>query len=30
LLKYCVLGICYIVLLSLGVAFTMLLSLVWA
>ena len=30
LLKYCVLGICYVVLLSLGVAFTMLVSLVWA
>ena len=30
LLKYCVLGVCYVVLLSLGVAFTMLVSLVWA
>jgi hypothetical protein len=30
MLKYCVLGICYVVLLSLGVAFTMLVSLVWA
>jgi hypothetical protein len=29
-LKYCVLGVCYVVLLSLGVAFTMLVSLVWA
>jgi hypothetical protein len=29
-LKYCVLGMCYVVLLSLGVAFTMLVSLVWA
>jgi hypothetical protein len=28
-LKYCVLGICYFVLLSLGAAFTMLASLVW-
>lgn len=30
LLKYCVLGVCYLVLLSLGVAFTVLASLVWA
>ena len=30
LLKYCVLGVCYLVLLSLGVAFTMIASLVWA
>jgi hypothetical protein len=29
LLKYCILGICYFVLLSLGAAFTMLASLVW-
>ena len=29
LLKYCVLGVCYFVLLSLGAAFTMLASLVW-
>ena len=29
LLKYCVLGLCYFVLLSLGAAFTMLASLVW-
>ena len=28
-LKYCVLGICYFVLLSLGAAFTLLASLVW-
>lgn len=30
LLKYAVLGVCYLVLLSLGVAFTVLASLVWA
>jgi hypothetical protein len=28
-LKYCILGMCYAVLLSLGAAFTMLASLVW-
>ena len=29
LLKYCVLGVCYSVLLSIGAAFTMLAGLVW-
>jgi hypothetical protein len=29
LLKYCVLGLCYSVLLSIGAAFTMLAGLVW-
>jgi len=30
LLKYCVLGFCYVILLSIGVALTVLGSLVWA
>jgi hypothetical protein len=30
LLKYCVLGFCYVILLSFGVALTVLGSLVWA